>query len=114
MVFLELKGVDAGYGELQVLRGIDMYVKPGEIVALIGPNGAGKSTILKTIFGITKQTSGKVVFKDEDITGIRTYELLELGISYVPQGRINFGELTVYENLELGGELLKDRDLLAK
>jgi branched-chain amino acid transport system ATP-binding protein len=109
-----MKGIEAGYGELQVLKTVDISVKPGEIVALIGPNGAGKSTILKTIYGITSQTAGTITFKGEDITHIKPYQLLKRGISYVPQGRINFGELTVYENLELGGELIKDKGELAR
>jgi branched-chain amino acid transport system ATP-binding protein len=109
-----MKGIEAGYGELQVLKTVDVSVKPGEIVALIGPNGAGKSTILKTIYGITTQTGGITTFKGEDITHIKPYQLLKRGISYVPQGRINFGELTVYENLELGGELIKDKAELAR
>jgi len=112
-VLLELKGIRAGYGELKVLRGVDLRVKPGEIVALIGPNGAGKSTILKTVFSITTLDEGKVIYKDEDITGVKTHELLELGISYMPQGRINFGELTVEENLLLGGTRL-DKDLATR
>jgi branched-chain amino acid transport system ATP-binding protein len=100
-----MKHIEAGYGELQILKNVDVLVHPGEIVALIGPNGAGKSTILKAIFGTAKVTSGKIYLRHEDITGIKTYELLRKGISYVPQGRINFGELTVRENLELGAEI---------
>ncbi len=99
---LKIKKLCAGYGELQVLNDVDIEVNPGEIVALIGPNGAGKSTILKSIFNITDITGGKIYFKDKDITRLPTYELIELGVSYVPQGRINFMDLTVYENLELG------------
>ena len=114
MALLELKDIHAGYGELKVLQGVDVSVNAGEIVALIGPNGAGKSTILKTIFNIATIDSGKVVYKDEDITGIKTHELLEMGISYMPQGRINFGELTIEENLEIGAENMKDKDLVAR
>jgi len=108
---LELKGIKAGYGELQVLRGVDITVKPGEIVALIGPNGAGKSTVLKTVFHTTTLTSGKVYFEAKDITSKKPHELLSLGISYIPQGRINFGELTVLENLLLCS---KDKELLER
>jgi branched-chain amino acid transport system ATP-binding protein len=99
---LELRTVEAGYGELQILKGVSVTVKPAEIVALIGPNGAGKSTVLKTVYGLTVIGSGSVVYQGEVITRAKPYTLLQKGISYVPQGRINFSELTVYENLELG------------
>jgi branched-chain amino acid transport system ATP-binding protein len=114
--FLELRGIEAGYGELMVLRGVDVHVQPGEIVALIGPNGAGKSTILKTVFHLTKVTAGKVFFEGEEITELKTHELLRRRISYMPQGRINFSELTVLENLQLGAEGMdqKQRDAAIK
>lgn len=111
---LEIKKLSAGYGELRVLKGVSLSVKPKEIVALIGPNGAGKSTILKSIFGITDITSGAIVYNEKDITRLHTYDLIELGISYVPQGRINFSTLTIKENLELGGSMIKEQHLLKK
>lgn len=104
----------AGYEELQVLQGITLKVKPKEIVALIGPNGAGKSTVLKSIFALSAKKSGKIIFKEKDISDLKTYELLQLGLSYVPQGRINFSDLTVNENLELGGELIRDREVMER
>ena len=109
---LEIQKLEAGYGELQVLRGIDLRVKIGEIVALIGPNGAGKSTVLKSIFSITNKTSGRILFHKHNITNLKTHELIAEGISYVPQGRINFSTLTIQENLEIGGVLLRSRPLL--
>lgn len=111
---LEIKGLYAGYEELQILKGIDIHVNPGEIIALIGPNGAGKSTVIKSIFNIANVTAGKIIFKGKDITGLKTHELIETGISYVNQGRIIFGTLTVEENLKIGGDLLKDRNLIRK
>lgn len=111
---LEIKKLSAGYGELQILKGVSLSVKPGEIVALIGPNGAGKSTILKSIFGIADIISGAVMYNDKDIIRLHTHDLIELGISYVPQGRINFSTLTVRENLELGGSMIKEQHLLKK
>jgi branched-chain amino acid transport system ATP-binding protein len=99
---LKIKGLHSKYGELKVLRGVDLQVKRSEIVSLIGPNGAGKSTVLKTIFGIATLSSGKIIFEGKDLTGKKTHELLKHGISYVPQGRTNFTNLTVKENLMLG------------
>ena len=111
---LQITGLHAGYEELEVLRGISLEIKPNEIVALIGPNGAGKSTVIRSIFNITNITKGKIIFKEKDITGIKTHELMELGISYVNQGRINFSNLTVEENLEIGAELIKDKEIIEK
>ena len=101
---LELENIKAGYGELEVLKDIDIEVKPNEIVALIGPNGAGKSTVIKSVFNIANVTGGKVMFKGKNITKLKTHELVDEGIAYVNQGRIIFGNLTVKENLEIGSE----------
>ncbi len=102
---LKIEKLDSGYGKLKVLQGIDIEVKAGEIVALIGPNGAGKSTVLKSVFNLCDIYSGKINFEGEKITKLPTHELIKKGISYVPQGKINFSNLTVKENLELGGRL---------
>ena len=99
---LQIKNVHSGYGKHEVLRGVTIQAKPRQIVALIGPNGAGKSTVLKSVFSIADVFSGKIFFREKDITGLKTHELLQKGISYVPQGRINFSDLTVLENLEIG------------
>ncbi len=111
---LKLNNLEAGYGELKVLKGIDLEVRPNEIVALIGPNGAGKSTIIKAVFSIADVSRGKIRFRGKDITHLKTHELLELGISYVPQGKINFDNLTVKENLEMGAKLTNDREVIEK
>jgi len=111
---LKIRNLYAGYGNLQVLKGVDIDVKPAEIVALIGPNGAGKSTVIKAIYRIADVTQGKITFKGEDITDLDIYEQMELGISYVPQGRINFSTLTVLENLKVGAEFIRDKDLIEK
>lgn len=111
---LTINNLQAGYGELEVLKEIDIKVKPQEIVALIGPNGAGKSTVLRSIFSLTDISTGKIMFKEKEITRLKTHELLQLGISYVPQGRINFSDLTVEENLELGAILVQDKDIIEK
>ena len=99
---LVINNLKAGYNGIEILHGIDLEVKPKEIVALIGPNGAGKSTVLKSIFNLCKIYSGKIIFKNKDITKMPTYKLIYEGISYVPQGRQVFSSLTVKENLEMG------------
>ncbi len=103
---LEIKNLYSGYGELLVLKGVNIEVKPGEIVALIGPNGAGKSTVIRSVFNIADVKSGSIVFMDKDIVRMKTHELLKLGISYVPQGRINFWNMSIEENLRIGAELI--------
>lgn|SRR3989338_2132019 len=111
---LSIKNLEAGYGKMQVLFGIDLNAKPNEIVVLIGPNGAGKSTLLKSIFNLVDIYKGDILFKNKNITKIPTHELIELGISYVPQGRQVFSTLTVKENLEMGAFLTKEKDLVGK
>lgn len=101
---LEIKDLHAGYGELEVLKGINLEVNPNEIIALIGPNGAGKSTVIKSIFSLADVNKGTIIFKGKNITRLKTHELMELGVSYVSQGRINFGNLSVKENLEIGAD----------
>ena len=109
---LKLKNVNAGYGEFHVLSDISVEVNEKEIVTLIGPNGAGKSTVLKAIFKIADVNSGKILFQDNDITKLSTHELLDLGISYVPQGRINFPSMNVRDNLLLGINLINDKKII--
>ena len=104
MTLLEITDLHAGYGELDVLHGIDLRVDAGELVALIGPNGAGKSTVLKSIYNIADVRTGSITLDGTDITGLQTHELLANGVSYVPQGRINFSRLTVEENLRIGSQ----------
>lgn len=101
---LEIKDLYSGYGELKVLKGVNISVGKNEIVALIGPNGAGKSTVIKSIFNISDVSSGELFFKGKDITGLRTHEIIKLGISYLNQGKINFSNLTVRENLMIGAD----------
>ena len=99
---LKINNLHAGYDKSEILKGINIDVKPSEIIALIGPNGAGKSTVLKSIFNLCDIYSGRIIFKDKNITKLPTYQLIYEGISYVPQGRQIFRELTVKENLEMG------------
>ena len=111
---LSIKNLESGYGKMQILFGISLNVKPNDIAVIIGPNGAGKSTLLKSIFNLVDIYKGKIMFKNKDITKIPTHELIELGISYVPQGRQVFQTLTVKENLEMGAFLTKEKDLIGK
>jgi ABC-type branched-subunit amino acid transport system ATPase component len=100
---LRAEHLTAGYGRVDILHDVGLAVRPGEIVSVIGPNGAGKSTTFKTIVGFLRPRAGRVVFNGEDITGLRTDLVLRRGLAYVPQGRIVFPQMTVRENLEMGG-----------
>jgi branched-chain amino acid transport system ATP-binding protein len=104
---IELRNVHAGYGEIEILHGVDLEAEAGEVTCLIGPNGAGKSTILKSLAGIIKPTSGSILFEGIDMTRTSTLERLRRGIAHVPQGRCNFPDMTVRENLEMGAYLMK-------
>jgi branched-chain amino acid transport system ATP-binding protein len=106
------KNLTAGYKGIEVIKDINFEIKPGEIVSIIGPNGAGKSTFLKSIFNLAEVYSGRIYFKHKDITNFKTYELIYYGISYVPQGRLVFSNMTVLENLEMGAFIFDDKDLI--
>jgi len=100
---IEFKDVVAGYKDFMILNNLSFEARRGSITLLIGPNGAGKSTVLKTLFGLLKPRQGQVLLDGVDITGVSQKELLARGIAFVPQGRNLFGQLTVWQNLELGG-----------
>ncbi len=108
MTFLTIDNLQAGYGKLQILFGVDMDIKPNDITVIIGPNGAGKSTVLKSIFNLCDIYSGKITYKGKEITKLPTHQRIQLGIAIVPQGRQVFSGLTVKENLEMGAFLTKD------
>ena len=95
---LEVRGLEGGYGAVQILYGIDMHVDEGEFVTIIGPNGCGKSTLIKTIFGIASYYSGDVEYRGQDVSGWRTDQLVNHGIAYVPQVDNVFPSLSVNEN----------------
>ena len=103
MNILELENIQAAYNKREVLRGISITIKPGEIVSLIGPNGAGKSTLLKVIAGILSPSKGTVIFNGLNITNLSTYKRVREGIGYLIQGGQVFNRLSVKDNLELGG-----------
>ncbi len=110
---LEVEGLTAGYGAAPVLHDISLTVEPGQIVAALGANGAGKSTLLRTLSGLLPATSGRVVFDGKDLRGIRVERLVRHGIAHVPEGRGVVTELTVDENLRLGGLWRKPQPPLA-
>ena len=99
---LELRGLESGYGALRVLRGINLSVPKGKVVALLGGNGAGKTTTMKTIVGVLRATAGEVTLDGERIERLASHAIFARGIALVPQGRELFPEMSVAENLELG------------
>jgi branched-chain amino acid transport system ATP-binding protein len=99
---LKLQDVSVSYGMIDALKGVSLTVKQGEIVALIGANGAGKSTALMSISGVVPLRSGRVLYNGEDLSGYRMHEIVQMGISQVPEGRRIFPGMTVRENLEMG------------
>ena len=108
---LDVSDIFAGYETFFVLRGASLQVHPGETIAVIGPNGAGKSTLLRTIFGMLEARQGTIDFLGQNITNLPPQKRLRLGISYVPQGRVNFPAMSVDENLDVAGSLLDSQSV---
>ncbi|GAA0525482.1 branched-chain amino acid transport system ATP-binding protein [Halorubrum aquaticum] len=108
MSLLEVRELDAGYGDLQILTDVDLDVDDGEYVTIVGPNGAGKSTVMKSVFGLTTHMGGTVTFADEDISGTKPEDVIHKGLGYVPQNENVFAELDVEENLEMGAYILDE------
>jgi branched-chain amino acid transport system ATP-binding protein len=103
---LSVSGVEAYYGKIVALRGVDVEVNPGEIVTLIGANGAGKSTLMMTICGNPQARTGSIIYDGRDITAMPTHEIMRLGIAQSPEGRRIFPRMTVLENLQMGASLV--------
>ena len=101
---LEIRGLHAAYGKIEALKGVDINIRPGEIVALIGANGAGKSTLMMTIFGRPKAKAGQILFDGRDITGVPTHQIARLRIAQSPEGRRIFPRMSVAENLQMGAD----------
>lgn len=111
-VALRVEEIEAGYGRAAlVLRGLSLEVRAGEVVCLVGPNGAGKSTVLKVVTGLLAPRSGRVLLGDLDITGMPAHRLLRMGVAHVLQGHSLFPDMTVGENIQLGGYAIDDRQL---
>ncbi len=106
---LEIRGLNAGYGEVQILRDVSLSVGMGEIATLVGSNGAGKSTLLNAICGILRPWTGSVHLDGTDITGLNSETIVSRGITQVPEGRRLFPQMTVRENLLMGAYLRRDR-----
>lgn len=102
MALLEVRDLHAGYGKLEILKGVSLDVTSGQVVSIIGPNGAGKSTVFKTLFGLLPARQGRVTLDGENVTNRAPADLLRRGMAYVPQGRNVFPLMTVEENLRLG------------
>lgn len=111
---LRVEDINVYYGAIHAIKGISLNVPDGEIVALIGSNGAGKSTTLRTISGLMKPKTGRIIYEDRDISGMPAHKIVSLGLCQVPEGRHVFANMTVMENLELGAYLRKDKDAIAK
>lgn len=106
---LQVNDVFAGYLDFDILKGVNLHVNPGEIVCVIGPNGAGKSTVFKAVYGFIDVRRGEVIFDGKDISSNTPQEMLHVGVTMVPQLRSVFPQMTVFENLEMGMFLERDK-----
>ena len=106
---LEVSGLRVAYGGINAVKGIDLRVEAGELVALIGANGAGKTTTLKTLAGLLLPAAGRISYDGKDVTAVPVYRLVQLGMVLVPEGRGVFGRMTVEENLAMGAHCREDR-----
>jgi branched-chain amino acid transport system ATP-binding protein len=111
---LRLEGVVAGYGRGDILRGIDLELEEGKIMCLVGPNGAGKSTVLKTLSGLLRPRAGRIMLGDEEVSRYSPATLLDRGVVHVSQERSLFPLMTVWDNLLMGGHVLRDRPLVRR
>lgn len=107
---LQVDNIEVYYGVIKALKGVSFEVNKGEIVALIGANGAGKTTILHTVTGLLKPKTGKIIFKDDDITKIPAHKIVTMGMAHVPEGRRIFSQLSVLDNIKLGAFTRKDKE----
>ncbi|GAA0259802.1 ABC transporter ATP-binding protein [Cryptosporangium japonicum] len=106
---LEVENLTCGYGPVEVLRNVSLSVERGSVLAVLGANGAGKTTLLRTLSGLIRPTAGRIVFDGADVRGVAVEKLVRRGIAHVPEGRGVVAELTVDENLRLGGLWRRDR-----
>ena len=111
---LEITNLVVSYGAITALHGISLSVPEGKVVTLIGANGAGKTTALKTLSGLLRAKSGEMLYHGRNLAGLPPHQIVQLGISHVPEGRMVFANLTVLENLQLGAYLQKDRQVVRR
>ncbi len=111
---LEVKKLGVNYGAINALQEVSLTVRRGDIVTLIGSNGAGKTTTLKTISGLLKARSGEILYEGRNVANLPPHEIVKLGISQVPEGRMVFANLTVLENLKMGAYLQRDREIIQR
>ena len=114
MTSISIRGLVAGYGQGDILRGVDLEVESGTIACVIGPNGAGKSTVLKAISGLLRCRLGTIAIGDTEVTGRSAREVLALGAVHVPQERSLFPLMTVWDNILIGGHVLRDQRLVRR
>jgi ABC-type branched-subunit amino acid transport system ATPase component len=111
---LSVEALSAGYGGRLILQDVNLQVQPGEIMTIIGHNGAGKSTLLRAIFNLVPSRTGRIVLGERDVSALLSDRLLMAGVAYIPQHRSVFPRLTIEENLQMGGYLVRDKALLAQ
>src|SRR5437588_4805829 len=111
---LKLTNVFAGYGGGDVLKGVDLEVEKGSLTCIVGPNGAGKSTALRVISGLMRPRLGTIMFNGRSIVGMSAPQILKLGIAHIPQEHSLFPDMTVQENMDLGGLLLGDKSRIER
>ncbi|MFD5478394.1 ABC transporter ATP-binding protein [Streptomyces hawaiiensis] len=111
---LEVEDLRVSYGKIEAVKGISFNVEAGQVVTLIGTNGAGKTTTLRTLSGLLKPTSGKILFDGKPLNGIAAHKIVALGLAHSPEGRHIFPRLTIAENLQLGAFLRKDKEGIEK
>ena len=114
MALLEVKDLKVSYGMIKAIKGVSFEVNEGEVIALIGANGAGKTTIMHALNGIIQEKEGSIIFNGVEISKQKAHKIVESGMSQVPEGRRIFQELTVYQNLQLGAYIRKDKDISAE
>ena len=111
-LLFDIRAIDAGYGDIEVLKDVSIQVPRGEIVSILGANGAGKSTLLKTLFGIVRPSKGQIMLDGQEITSQSTDQRIKSGIAYVAEGRSNFPSMTVQENMEMGAYTRSDQEVM--
>ncbi len=111
---LKLQDVEIFYGQMEVIKKVSLEVRAGELVSVIGPNGAGKTTLIKAIMGLKEIRAGQILFEGQDISHLPPWKRAEMGIGYIPEGRRVFGNLSVEDNLKMGGYKVKDKAAIRK